>query len=300
MFSDFNTTWIEFIPRERDNSLVLEFPKAHLISNGERDVLCFIALLQRAKKKLKKENNILIIDEVFDYLDDANLIAVQYYITQFIEDYNKNNKRIYPLILTHIDSIYFRGHVFGKKHKIQVCYLDKSEAVVSPSLIKILKERNNGNSIVKPDIEKYLLHYHTEQINRRADFERLELKPTWGEHNNFDNYIYEEARKYYEGEPKFDPLAVCCSVRKRIEKNVYDLILDANSRNTFLNEKSSGTNEKLDFAEDIGVQVKETYYYLGIIYNNTLHWKEDRDNISPVMAKLNNKIIKKLIKTIFE
>ena len=34
---------------------------------------------------MTKDNNILIIDEVFDYLDDANIMAAQFYITDLIK-----------------------------------------------------------------------------------------------------------------------------------------------------------------------------------------------------------------------
>lgn len=44
--------------------------------------------------ELTKLDNILIIDEVFDYLDDANLMAVQYYITQMIKEF-KDKKGIF-------------------------------------------------------------------------------------------------------------------------------------------------------------------------------------------------------------
>lgn len=46
--------------------------------------------------ELTKLDNILIIDEVFDYLDDANLMAVQYYITQMIKEF-KDKKGIFIL-----------------------------------------------------------------------------------------------------------------------------------------------------------------------------------------------------------
>ena len=300
LFKNFNSTWLEFNPIERDNSLVLEFPKANLISNGERDILCFLALLEKAKKKLKKENSILIIDEVFDYLDDANLVAAQYYATQFIESFKGQGKNLYLLILTHLDPLYFKGYVFGRKNKLKIYYLDKSEATVNEHLIKILKERNNSTSILKRDIERYLLHFHTTQIDRRRDFEDLNLKPTWGELNNFDNYIFEEARKYCNDEVAFDPLAVCCAVRKNIEKNVYNLIIEGAHKIIFLDEMIDGTNKKLEFAERIGVQVDETYYFLGIIYNEALHWYDNRDNISPVVSRLKNLTIKNIIKAVFQ
>jgi len=303
LFKDLNSSWVTFRPKENHNSLILDFPKPHLISNGQRDVLSFMANLEKAKHKLKKQNCILVIDEVFDYLDDANLVAVQYYTTQFIEEFKSQNRKLYPLILTHLDPVYFKGYVFGCKHKLKTYYLLKSDASVNKHLIKILKERNNRTSIIKVDIEKYLLHYYTDQIDRRDDFRNLGLKETWGEGVNFNSYINEEVVKYISDEDEFDPFAVCCGVRKRIEKNIYDKIDNPEYKRVFLDEKSSGTNDKLEYAESIGVPVNESYYFLGIIYNESLHWKSDRDtnsNISPAMGKLRNMTIKKLIKSVFK
>lgn len=305
LFNRLNSTWLSFKPKKDGNSLILEFPKTHLISNGQRDVLCFIANLEKAKHKLKKQNCILIIDEIFDYLDDANLIAVQYYTTMFIEEFKAQNRFIYPLILTHLDPLYFKGHVFGRKHKIKTYYLVKSDASVNEHLIKVLKERNKETSPLKGDIEKYLLHYHTTKINQRQAFQDLGLKVTWGEGDNFDNYIFQELEKYINSQSAnsaFDPLAVCCAVRKKIEQNVYEQIIQEEYKDHFLNIMVSGTSEKLDYAESIGISVNESYYFLGIIYNEALHWKDDRDknsNIAPAMGKLQNLTIKKLIESVF-
>ena len=303
LFEDFNTTWVEFTPKEKNNSLILDFPKAHLISNGQRDVLSFIALLEKARKKLKKENCILIIDEVFDYLDDANLVAVQYYTTLFIEEYKNLDRNIYPLILSHLDPLYFKGYVFGRKHSLKTYYLVKSDAVVSEALIKILKQRNIADSIVKEDIEKYLLHFHPTNINRREDFHGLGLKPTWGEADNFNKYVFREAEKYCDNNAEFDPLAVCCAVRKKVENLVFNLIVEDDNRDTFLNVVNTGTSDKLEFAESVGIKINEIYYFLGIIYNESLHWKDIRDrnsNISPAMSRLKNLTIKKLIQSLFK
>ena len=158
-------------------------------------------------------------------------------------------------------------------------------------------------SIVKEDIERYLLHFHTTIINRRQDFHFLGLKQTWGELHNFNDYVFQEASKYCNDEQEFDPLAVCCAVRKKVENLVFDQIVEDNNRDTFINVVISGTNDKLEFAESIGIDIDETYYFLSIIYNESLHWKEDRDknsNISPAMGRLKNLTIKKLIKSLFE
>jgi hypothetical protein len=82
--STFNCTWKGVRASQTGGQLVVKFPKAIHISNGQRDILTFISMLFRAKRHLKRDANILIIDEVFDYLDDANLTAAQYYITTFM------------------------------------------------------------------------------------------------------------------------------------------------------------------------------------------------------------------------
>ena len=65
---------------EKNGELILEFPKAETISNGQKDVLTFAAELMIFKASINKDKKyLLIIDKVFDYLDDANTLAAQYY-----------------------------------------------------------------------------------------------------------------------------------------------------------------------------------------------------------------------------
>lgn len=97
--STFNCTWKGIRASQTGGQLVVRFPKAIHISNGQRDILTFVSMLFRARQHLKKDANILVIDEVFDYLDDANLTAAQYYITTFIKNFKDEGKRLYPLIL---------------------------------------------------------------------------------------------------------------------------------------------------------------------------------------------------------
>lgn len=59
-----------------------------MISNGQRDILTFISRLMECHYKESKAC-ILVIDEFFDYLDDANLVAFQYYISTLIDSYRK-------------------------------------------------------------------------------------------------------------------------------------------------------------------------------------------------------------------
>ena len=217
ILSTFNSTWKNIEAKKEQNQLVVKFPLAKDISNGQRDVLSFISMLFRAREKLTKPSNILIIDEVFDYLDDANLVAVQYYITKFIDEMKKEGKNIYPLILTHLDPSYFTTFAFKD---LKIYYLNKQQAQTSIHFEKLLRARKEDS--IKEEVSKYLLHYHTEGINKRDDFRSLGLKETWGEENNFKDYINKEAQKYLQGNKDYDPFAVCCAVRVKIEENIYN------------------------------------------------------------------------------
>lgn len=292
ILSTFNSTWKNIKAKEERNQLVVKFPPAKDISNGQRDVLSFISMLFKAREKLTKPSNILIIDEVFDYLDDANLVAVQYYITKFIDEMKQEGKKIYPLILTHLDPSYFETFAFKD---LKIYYLNKQQAQTSTHFEKLLKCRNEDS--IKEEVSKYLLHYHTEEINKRDDFRNLGLKETWGEGNNFKNYINEEVQKYLKDED-YDPFAVCCAVRVNIEENVYNWLNKEEDKVLFLGTHK--TREKLDFAESKGVSSPEIYYLLGIIYNEGMHWKNNYDNVTPIVTKLTNLTIKQMINEVFE
>jgi hypothetical protein len=291
MLSAFNTTWRNITPKESQSKLIVEFPKANQISNGQRDVITFITLLFKAERKLKSRNSILIIDEVFDYLDDANLVAVQYYITKFIKKFKNEGRRLYPLILTHLNPFYFKNFAFNNQ---KVYFLDKKDIRSNQAMIKLIKNREEVN--IKDDVSKFLLHYNPVEINRRNDFQALGLRETWGESNNFYLFINNEARKYLEGEEEFDPLAVCCAIRIAIEKYAYQLLVSDVSREEFI--KKFKTRDKLAYAEETGASIPEYFYLLGVIYNDGMHWKDGQDNISPIAAKLENHTIRYLIEKI--
>lgn len=292
IFSFFNATWKNVKPKEKDGKLILTLPKAHHISNGQRDVLTFIALLQQAKNSFRKKNCILIIDEVFDYLDDANLITVQYYITQLIKKLKAEGKNFYPLILTHLNPYYFNNYVFKKQ---KVYYLKNSQVDTNEQLKKLI--RNRENDLIKDDVSKYLLHYHTETINKRNEFSQLGLKETWGESNNFYTYIFSEVKNYIK-DYEYCPLSVSIALRIKIEELTYNLFTQEDHKEQFLN--LHGTVKKLDFAEDKGINVPEVYYLLGVIYNEVAHLRKYLNDNEPIVGKLENLTIKNLIKKIFE
>lgn len=291
-FKAFNSTWKDIRPREKEGKLIIEFPKAHNISNGQRDILCLVALLEVARRKLKKAASILIIDEVFDYLDEGNLVAAQYYISEFIKDFKSQGRRIYPLILTHLNPGYFKSYAFNN---MKTYYLDTRTATVSLPYKNLIVYREDPT--IEDDVSRYLLHYHTGNINKRAEFTALGLRPTWGEGSNFINHLRVEIDKYLTDQPDYDPFAVCCALRRRVEENVYQNIPGVAEKGTFL--ATHQTKSKLEYAETTSVIVPEYYYLLGNVYNDGLHWKTDRDNESPLKAKLENGTIRKLIRDVF-
>lgn len=293
MLKAFNSSWCRVAPKESGRKLIVEFPKTNHISNGQRDVITFVALLYRAQKKLTGNNCILVIDEVFDYLDDANLVAVQYYITKLIEKFKKEGRRIYPLILTHLNPYYFKNFAFSKQ---KVYYLDKRDIQPNSAMVKLLRKRNEAS--IKDDVSKHLLHFHNGEINKRAEFNALGLRQTWGEGNNFYIFIGEEARKYLEDGENFDPLAVCCAVRVSVERYAYELLADHAHKQEFLD--TFKTRDKLSCAESHGVSIPEYFYLLGVIYNDGMHWREGQDNISPIAAKLENQTIRVLVQQALE
>lgn len=293
---DFNTTRHRIRPKvdKTHNCLIVEWPKAHEISNGQRDVLSFVTMLMKAKRNFKKQNCILVIDEIFDYLDDANLISFQYFVTNMIEEMKLEGKCFFPILMTHLDPIYFNHFCFNK-HKIKVVYLKDVAIHSNPHILNLIRKREDPT--IKVLIDQHHFHYHPAQINISADFHALGLPQTWGDSNRFHLFIEGEVVKYLNDQTDFDPLAICFGVRIKIEFLLYSKITDPNNSQRFLDEH--GTKKKLEFCEAIGIDVPEVFYLLGIIYNDNLHIRHGQDSIRPVAIKLENLTIKKMIRDIF-
>lgn len=295
--ADFNTTRHTIRPKEdkKHNSLIIEWPKAHEISNGQRDVLSFITLLMKAKRNFRQQNCILIIDEIFDYLDDANLISFQYFITTMIEEMKKMGKNFFPILMTHLDPLYFNHFCFNR-HRIKVVYLKDVPYHSNPNLVKLIKKREDAT--IQTNVDKYHFHYEPTAIDITTEFTALGLPSTWGDSTKFHQFINGEVVKYLNNQADYDPLAICFGVRVRIEKLIHQQITDPAKQAAFLAEH--GTKKKLEYCESIGHSVPEIYYLLGIIYNDRLHWREGIDNVRPVAIKLENLTIKRLISEIFK
>lgn len=284
-------------PKVEGNSLVVRWPKAHEISNGQRDILTFIALLLKSRRNFKKKDCILVIDEIFDYMDDANLITFQYYISTFIDEMKRQKRRIFPILLTHLDPLFFNHFCFNDT-KIKVNYLKEISIKSNQHILKLIYRREDSS--IQNAVDAYFFHFHPTitGIDLTAEFRTLKLNIDWAKPEKFFQKIYREVRRYLLEDDAIDPLAICFGVRIQIEKLVYNMIQDAENKRKFI-EEINGTKNKLHFAESINVHIPETYFLLGIIYNTSLHLSEGQDISKPLGLKLENDTIKQMIRNIF-
>lgn len=288
LYSTFNNTWKDIRPVEsKKDGLYIEFPNANLISNGQRDILSFIGLLFKSKSKLNKDKNILIIDEVFDYLDDSNLIAAQYYLSEYIEIFKKSGKDLYPIILTHLDPKYFKNFCFKKQREY---YLKESRNFKNDGLKTLLLKRNDPK--IKEPVSKYFLHYHPEDCVLQKEFEELKIQKDIDTSNKLKEKSYLEMEKYINCK-SYNPLYTFLAVRLKIEERVYCLLQSEEHKIEFL--RLHGTTNKLEFADNLGIKIPEMYYLLGIIYNDSMHIDSEGKNINRLCYKLDNEVIRSII-----
>lgn len=288
----------KIVSKESKNQLVIEWPKANQISNGQRDILVFVSKLIECEFQAG-ENCILIIDEFFDYLDDANVVAFQYYVSTLIEKFKKRKQIIFPILLTHLDPNYLKHFCFNDK-KMNVCYLTESMAKITNEIKKLIVHREDET--VKDILDTYYFHYHNniEECDFTQKFENLSLNKDWGRPSAFKKKVSRIFRTYLlESDKQYDPLAVCIFIRTFIEEKVYNDLKNDDEKRVFLS--THATSEKLNYAQEHGVILSELYFLLGIIYNHPLHLTDNDDDISkPLGMKLDNSTIKSMIRNLFD
>lgn len=288
-------TWSNIKIREEKQQLKVEFPQANKISNGQRDIwILIIELLKLIIKPLNK-NTILIIDEVFDYLDDANLIVVQYFISKIINLYKKNNNKIYPIILTHLDPNYFKSYSFND---IKIWYLKEqyNNININNDVKKLIIMRTN-DEVNKANIEKYCLHYHTNDLN----LENFKLKnKELITNKNLYSICNIELNNYLQDKP-YCPLSVCLALRIKIEEYIFSVLDTQDEKDKFL--ETCTTKAKI---ENVSKKIHDIdiILMLGIIYNNGLHWRQTNNdinsNIVPIVNNLSNNNIKMIINNLYK
>ena len=301
LLDDFNSSdWkrAELEEDKKNKKLHIVFPDAHQISNGQRDVVTLIVQICEFLYEVSQKPLILIIDEVFDYLDDANLTAFQYYITELIRKYEDKNQAIYPLVLTHLDPEMF-SHFSFNSLKVSTHYLQKGDSKPSQGMLSLVRLRDNNENL-EDQLGGYWFHYHpnpqNKEICKNANWP-TDIPQKWRNATSFQKYVTYEARKYLDGNSKYDLLAVCLAIRIKTEQNVYET-LDPDTQAKFL--KTRITKKKLQYAASRGNDIPDAYFLLVDIYDTNLHWDNQKDYISPLEAKLNHPIIKNLVKGIMD
>lgn len=294
-----NPEWIEVRPREDHGKLVVSFPAAATMSNGQRDLFSFIAQLLKAEFTLTSERAILIVDEVFDYLDEANLLAAQFYVSRFIKEFKASGREIFPLFLTHLDPEIFAHAVLGlgKKESRRVHLLDQYLDISRNGGLPLMVQKREDEHL-KPVLGKYFFHFHPDDSDQTALFTAKGLRPTWGVASDFQRYCFGELRRYQQGEDDVDYVAVCVGARVAIEKAAFEQLTDAEQKRRFTEEFNKRTSDKLDFVEEVGGRVPTAHRLLGLLYNDMLHAKSHFDYVSAIVSKMRNPAIRALMKEI--
>ena len=316
--SDLNSTWKEIRTKEKEDKLIVEFPYADVISNGQRDILTFIVRLKVFKAGLRPNKSyFLLIDEVFDYLDDANVLAAQYYLTHLIKHAKEINSTLIVGIFTHLDPKYFRSYTFGKK-LLKVSYLKDVTAQASTEMKTFIAFRQGLNHKDEGDekqlwiaLSKYCFHYHPDLPNVKDELRDInktrsknKIKESWGEGTNLLDYLLKELNKYLSDQALYDPYAVSLAIRIATEKRVYDSFDNEADKNEFVNNRDKGIQDKMDFAEGKGKMIPDAYYILSLIHGESEHIEFDVNtmqfNEKPVIYKLNNIVVKHMVAELFD
>ena len=302
-----NSSWNEIRTSNNDGKLIVHFPRANQMSNGQRDVLTMVCELIKFRAKIRKgKKYLLIMDEVFDYLDDANIMAAQYFLSQLSRF---NESEVYVCILTHLSTDFFRSYVFNKK-KLNEVFLKKVKPCASAAMKSFIafregldRKNNPVDESLYNDISYYLLHYTPLDKDISVDLEnrhKPDLKSTWGRKSVFHKYVIDELNKYFASSEEYDPYAVAVALRLKCEKNIYDILPTQELKDGFIDKWK--TVDKFDYCEDAGYSIPSAYYIVAAIHNETDHVKRINGEIkdTPMIYKLQNEVIRAALKGIFK
>ncbi len=303
-----DSTWKSIKSVEEKDRLVVQFPHADEISNGQRDILTFAVDLLRFKSQMQVgKKYILLIDEVFDYLDDANTITAQYFLSKFL-DLNRGN--IYLCLLTHLNPFSFKNYVFSDK-KVNFVYLLPTQPVATDAMKAFISFREGLDKNDAAQLDLYeklshdLFHYNPLPVDYTLQIAALKtnvhLIPSWGKTNELHRVLIDEVNKYLTGNAVYDPYAVSMALRLRVEKLIYDQLNSQVLKDDYVNQKM--TKYKFKFAEDNGVLVPDILNVVNAIHNEADHLKYDAVSHQylekSMVYKLQNNVILGIMKNIF-
>ena len=211
--------------------------------------------------------------EVFDYLDDANLLVAQRFLFQLMKQFQDAGKSIYVVILTHLDPSRFISFRFKKFHTSYISPVENGAE--KGCLHKILVDRGRCQKEQRYIYEVVSLHYlhfsNCQAVSEdvRAYVAQQMIGNAPKELASFRNEMESKLGDYFSEKP-FSSSEVCCGIRIAVERLCYEAMTSKEAKQEYL-EIKKGTEERLRYAETHGIEVTETFHSLGSIYNSCMH-----------------------------
>lgn len=292
-----NTSGSELKAVVQKGSLVVEFPDRSRVSNGELDILRFVSCLFKARASLKKDRSILIIDEVFDYLDEANLLVAQHFLLKMMQDYKESGRSLYAIILTHLDPSLMASYRFKTKHVSYFPIVEYGTACSWMRALLVDRDRcRKADRHISDDVSKRYLHYSEEDARNESVEGYLAGKGVPADLRSASAFRgrCEEELKKYVNEESYDPTLVCCGLRVVVERLACGQLTQVACREEFV--ATNGTVNKLDYATLHGAHVPEAHYLLGAVYNSCMHLKGRDGELGTVVRMLNNGFVRHMIR----
>jgi len=301
---EFNTSGLELKTSKKNGKLILTFGRASRLSNGERDLLSFVVSLIVYESQLGRNSGILIIDEVFDYLDGANLLAAQYYLSQFLQRMKRNGRDVVSIIMTHLDPAVFSNYNF---RGMAVHYLtSKSKIDLDDCIVKMIQLRSQLKSqkdAYTENYEKYLLHYHSDNWTIPEEILKVLPEDFVQDSDSLKNWLYRQVTERYLANQDYNALAVIIALRIKVEERIVEM-LPEDKRQGFFDQH--GSNNKLPYAEECGCEIPELFYLLQPLYNDPIHLRnghgserENKNKIESAYLKVDSTVVRKMISEVF-
>lgn len=303
LLSSIDTTGRDVKAIEKDGKLVLRYPDRSEVSNGELDILKLATSLFCSRLKLKSRNCILFIDEVFDYLDDGNLLVAQHFLLKLMQEFKESGRSLYVVILTHMDPDLMKSYRFKIKH---VFYFGKQYGGnISPGMRNLIRDRENCRKTVPSiydSVSQFYLHFSEKEPPNAEDvinyLKRKGMSVNSTTVSAFSLEMDREMQAYLTGN-EYDAAKVCCALRRAVEEYAYRSITDPIKQNEYL-QIDTGTLDRFEFAESNGVEMPETMYILSSVYNSCMHFRNTSSDEALVYRKLNNVFVKSMIEDAYE
>ena len=286
-----------------DGSLAVDFPDWDDASNGEIDVLQLCVSLFRARAKLgEKEKSLLVIDEVFDYLDDANLLVAQHFLLELMKKFKDVGKSICVVILTHLDPSQFKSFRFKKFHASYISPVENgAEKGCSHKILVDRRRRQKEQQHIYEAVSSHYLHFSdcqavSEDVRAYVSQQMTGNAPK--EPASFRNEMESKLGDYFSEKP-FSSSEVCCGTRIAAERLCYKALASKEAKQEY-SETKKGTEERLCYAETHGVEVPEAFRLLGSIYSSCMHLSNTPGELEIVRRQLGNNIIRHMIRISLE